>query len=119
MIDPDLKNSLNEINSNLITLNNKKNPGIWRAFFQGMFSAFGYLLGLILVIVLIGWFLNQIGVLPQFQKQLKDFQNFMGSAQKLMNSTDNSQQQNSSQNTQGSYMITLPDGTKAQVIPQK
>lgn len=118
MIDPELKTSLSEINKNLVDLKNKRYPGIWRAFFQGVFSAFGYLVGLVLVIVLVGWFLNKIGVLPEFQKQIKDFETFMGSAQRLMEGSSNSQQQNTNQNSQGSYIITLPDGRKAEVTPQ-
>jgi Na+/proline symporter len=115
MIDEELKSSLNEINKNLVDMKNKKYPGVWRAFFQGMFSAFGYLVGIVFVIFILGWFLNLIGVLPQVEKQIKDFQAFMGSAQKLMNNTDNTQPQS---NNQGSYMITLPDGRKAEVTPQ-
>ena len=115
MIDPELQHYLSGINASLTELKNKKGPGVWRAFFNGMFSALGYIVGLAIVIVLLMWFLNKIGVLPQFQKQVRDFQSFMGSAQKMMNTTDNGTQQPNS--AQKGYMITLPDGRKAEVIP--
>ena len=122
MIDPELKTSLNEINTHLVEFKTKKSAGIWRSFFNGMFNALGYIVGFIIVIVLLVWFLNKMGVLPEFQKQVETFQKFIGSAEKLINSTsDNNQQQNNNAtttNSQNSYMITLPDGRKAEVIPQ-
>ena len=117
MIDPELKGYLAGLNASLTDIKNKKSPGIWRAFFNGMFGALGYLVGLAIVIIILGWFLNKIGVLPQLQKQVSQFQTFMGSAQKLMDGSANTQQQGTG--SQGSYMITLPDGRKAQVVPQQ
>ena len=121
MLDPDLQKQLDLVNTNLVAIRTKKNPGIWRAFFNGMFGALGYIAGLALVIVLLGWFLNKTGLLPEFQDQIKSFQVFMKQAEKLMGSSD-TQQTNNAQTQQGSnqnsYMITLPNGQKAQVTPQ-
>jgi len=120
MIDPELKSSLNEINNNLADLKNKKSPGIWRHFFNGIFSALGYVAGLALVIVVITWILNWLGLLPAFKQQVQQFQSFMSSTERLVSGANNSQQQNNGQsNSQGSYMITLPDGRKAEVTPQQ
>ena len=122
MLDPDLQKELDLVNTNLVAIRAKKNPGIWRSFFNGMFGALGYIAGLALVIVLLGWFLNKTGLLPQFQDEMKSFQVFMKQAEKLMGASD-SQPTNNTQTQQGSsvngsYMITLPNGQKAQVTPQ-
>lgn len=112
MLEPDLRNYLSGINQHLVEIKAKKNPGIWRAFFNGMFSALGYVAGIALVVVVLGWILNKTGLLPSFQQQVKDFQAFMGKAESMM-STGDSSQQNVKQ--QGNTFI-LPDGRKVQVV---
>ena len=110
MIDPDLQKQLSEINANLIA--SKKGPGIWRAFFNGMFGALGYLAGLAIIIGLLGWYLNKIGALPQIQKRYDDFISVMDGAKALMGG-----QQNQAQQGSAGYEITLPDGQKVKVNP--
>jgi len=112
MIDPELQRYLSGVNQHLTDIKNKKNPGIWRSFFNGIFSALGYVVGLALVIVLLAWVLNKTGLLPQFQAQVKDFQDFMGQAKKVMSAGDTSQQ-----NVQPGQTFTLPDGRKVKVVP--
>lgn len=111
MIDPDLQKQLVDINKSLFEIKTKKS-GIWRAFFNGMFSALGYVVGLALVIVLLGWILNKTGVLPSFQKQVQDFQVFMSNAEKVM-AGDN---QSSTNIKQQGNTFTLPDGRKVQIV---
>ena len=53
MIDPDLKIELDKLNENLVAIQNKKSGGVWRAFFNGMFGAFGYLVGIVVVVVVV------------------------------------------------------------------
>ncbi|MFA5991072.1 MAG: hypothetical protein WC794_02385 [Candidatus Doudnabacteria bacterium] len=107
MIEQELKAYLVEINQHLGVIRAKKNPGIWRAFFNGMFSALGYIAGLALVIVVLGWVLNKTGLLDSFQKQVKDFQFLTEQAKKIM--TVGGQEQGTT------TTITLPDGQKIQV----
>lgn len=111
MIDPDLQKQLQAINTNLEQIKNKKS-GIWRAFFNGIFSALGYVVGLAIVIVILAWVLNKMGLLPQFQKQVSDFQTFMTNAEKLVNVGSNDQQGSKQQGS----IITLPDGRKVQIV---
>ena len=106
-----------EINTNLNQIKKNSKSGIWRAFFNGMFGAFGYLVGIILVVVIVGWFLNKIGLLGPFQQQWKKFETFMSQAENTLNSAQ-PQQGSSPSDSAGSYMITLPNGQKAQVTPQ-
>ncbi len=107
MIEQELKAYLVEINQHLAEIRAKKNPGIWRAFFNGMFSALGYIAGLALVIVVLGWVLNKTGLLDSFQKQVKDFQVLTEQAKKIM--SVGAQEQGTT------TTITLPDGQKIQV----
>lgn len=91
MIDPELRSSLGAINQHLVDIKAKRPAGIWRAFFNGMFSALGYVVGLAIIITLLAWILNITGVLPQFQKQVHGFQVFMNQAQQLMTASQNQQ----------------------------
>lgn len=117
-MEQDLEKQLQEINSNLVEIKNKK-QGIFRSFFNGMFSALGYIVGLALIVVILGWFLNRIGLLPVFKQQISDFQLLINQAKKIMDvgggATSNQQ---SGQGTD--TLITLPDGKQVKVqIPLK
>jgi hypothetical protein len=110
MIDPEIQHYLSGINQNLTEIKAKKSPGIWRSFFNGMFSAFGYLVGVVLVIIIVGWFLQKTGLIKPFQEQWAKFQNFMAQAENTMSNTQPAQQGNGS-------VYTLPDGSKVKVVP--
>lgn len=65
MIDPELKAQLELINNKLEKLcETNSKPSRWWLFIQGVWRGFGYLIGLIIAIALLGWFLNIIGVIP-------------------------------------------------------
>lgn len=116
MLDPDLKTELDKINQNLTAIEKKKGPGIWRSFFNGMFGALGYVLGLALIIVLLAWALQKTGLLKPFQDQVKSFTDLMNSAKKLM--PQDSQPGGQSTSTPGSggqSVITLPSGQQYKV----
>ncbi|HYV33471.1 MAG TPA: hypothetical protein VE973_01315, partial [Candidatus Limnocylindria bacterium] len=113
MIEPELQRYLSGINQHLTEIKAKKSPGIWRAFFNGVFSALGYVVGLALVVVILGWILNKTGLLPAFRAQVKDFQDFMGQAKKVMSTGDSNQQTS----PQAGDTYTLPDGRKVKVVP--
>ncbi len=54
---------LDELNANLAGINNKLG-NYWFAFGKGLLSGLGSVLGAGIAIILIGWFLNVIGVIP-------------------------------------------------------
>ena len=108
MLDPELKNYLSGINQHLVDLKNKKNPGIWRAFFNGIFAAVGYVVGIAVVVIILGWVLNKTGLLTAFKQELKDFQVFVEQAKKVI-SVEPSPEQGSG------TTITLPDGQQIKV----
>lgn len=118
MIDPDLKTQLDIVNANLIAIKNKKSGGIWRAFFNGVFGALGYIAGIAIVVVILGWVLQKTGLLKPFQDQVSNFTELMGAAKKLIPSDQNSSGSNSGTN-RGETTVTLPDGQRIQVqLPQ-
>jgi len=55
---------LAEIEDTLKDIHRILKPTGWEMFVQGMLRAVGYILGLMLAIIIIGWFLNMIGVIP-------------------------------------------------------
>ncbi len=109
MLDPDLKTQLDQIDSHLVELKNKKGSGVWRAFFNGMFGALGYVAGLAIVLVILGWVLNKTGLLPAFKKQISSFQEIIDNAKQL--TTGAKEKLN---NPQG-QTIVLPDGREVRV----
>ncbi len=85
MIDPELKIQLDSITENLNQINKKSGKtGIWRSFFNGVFSALGYVAGLAIVVVILGWILQRTGLLPAFEAQVKNFTDLVDSAKKLI-----------------------------------
>ena len=67
MIDPELNKQLNEINLGIERVSHKIG-GSWYAFFRGLLTGFGYVLGAFAAVLLIGWMLNVIGIIPAFKK---------------------------------------------------
>jgi hypothetical protein len=127
MIDPDLEKQLIEINTNLNQIKKHTKVGIWRSFFNGMFGALGYIAGVALVVVILGWFLQKTGLLEPFKEQVKNFSGLIQAAQKLIGNGNNDSQdlKNNPQNNRGaatnteSTIVTLPNGQQIRVnIPQ-
>ncbi len=84
-----------------------------------MFGALGYLVGIVLVFAIAGWILAKTGLIKPVEEQWQKFQTFMQQAESTLSATQPTsaqRQQGSTQN--GSYMITLPNGQKAEVTPQ-
>ncbi len=53
-------------------------PTRWRMFIEGLWRAIGYFTGLMLAIIILGWFLNMIGVIPfmsEFSENMKEVLN--------------------------------------------
>ena len=121
MIDPDLKIELDKVNDNLAVIKNKHSGGgVWRAFFNGMFGALGYVAGLAIVVVILGWILQKTGLLPAFEDQVKNFTNLVSGAEKLIPKDSNSSSTSSGASQSSNSgdiptLVTLPDGRQIQV----
>jgi TRAP-type uncharacterized transport system fused permease subunit len=68
MIDPELKTELDKINRSLVGIFHKT-ENLWRAFIRGMLQGLGSIIGIVLAVVLIGWILNVVGVIPGLRQQ--------------------------------------------------
>jgi hypothetical protein len=113
MIDPELQHYLSGINQHLVDIKKQQKQGIWRLFFNGMFSAFGYIVGLFVFVFVLGFILNKLGILPAWREQVKTFQSLIDKAQSVLDAGENMQGKNQSGIKAGEY--TLPDGTKIKV----
>ena len=80
MIDPELKSYLNDITKYTYVMH-KRTGGRANAFFNGIFTGFGSVVGIVLALALIGWVLNIVGVIPAFQNQVDDWQKLLQQAQ--------------------------------------
>ena len=60
-------NKLSQINENLTKIE-KKLGSYWTALFKGLLYGLGTVIGAAMAIILIGWFLNIIGVIPALKK---------------------------------------------------
>jgi hypothetical protein len=120
MIDQDLKIELDRLNQNLVEINKKSGKaGVWRAFFNGAFSALGYVAGLAVVVLILGWFLQRTGLLPAFEAQVKNFTDLVNSARELIIYDKQPAAPSKLPASGGETTVTLPNGQQVKVqIPQ-
>jgi hypothetical protein len=78
MIDPELKNNLEKIEDELKRVDKNAN-GMWRTFWRGVVYGAGYVVGAIIILVIAGWILNIIGVIPAFTNQVNEFRSALES----------------------------------------
>lgn len=72
MIDPELKEHLEKIEHELSQMHEKAN-GMSHSFRRGVMYGAGYVIGTILIIVIVGWVLNIVGVIPTFSREALEF----------------------------------------------
>jgi hypothetical protein len=70
MIDPDLNKQLDAINGTLLEIKKKTGSSHWRAFLNGTLSGLGSIIGVAIALVVIGYILNAIGVIPVFRGEV-------------------------------------------------
>lgn len=63
---------IRDFNDNLVTLN-KRMGSMWLAFGKGVLGGLGSVLGAGIALILIGWFLNVIGVIPALRQQADEW----------------------------------------------
>ena len=103
MIEPEIKSYLERFDQRLQAIQYKK-QGIWRSFFLGVFSALGYVAGLAIVIVILGWFLQKTGLWPAFKQQMQNFADVINQAKKF------TAPENQNSNSEGGGTFVGPDG---------
>lgn len=73
MIDSELKEQLEKIDRRLLGIFHKT-ESLWRAFVRGILHGLGSIIGIVLAVIIIGWILNAMGVIPGFKQQAIKFQ---------------------------------------------
>ena len=72
MIDPELKMHLETIERELVDLR-KGTHGLVPNLIRGAVYGAGYIVGAVLIIIIVGWILNIIGIIPAFNNQVNEF----------------------------------------------
>lgn len=72
MIDPELKTHLETIERELVDLR-KGTHGLGPNLIRGIVYGAGYIAGAVLIIIIIGWILNIIGIIPALNDQVDEF----------------------------------------------
>lgn len=73
MIDPELNEHLLTLEKQLEGLVRKDRH--WSQFIAGVFYGLGYVTGAVVLVVIIGWVLNIIGIIPAFNNYISEFKN--------------------------------------------
>lgn len=79
MIDPELKKHLENLNLNLIRI--QRGHSWWRSLLHGLFTGFGYVLGFVIALVVLGWALNIIGIIPAFRREVDSWRQLLQQTQ--------------------------------------
>lgn len=72
MIDPELKGYLERIEAELVHMR-KETVSLKSSLVRGLIYGAGYILGAALILVIIGWVLNIVGIIPAFNNSVKEF----------------------------------------------
>lgn len=79
MTEQDLQSLLEEINSN--TAKAARGLPWWKVLLNGVFGGFGYVVGFVMAIAILGFALNVIGVIPAFRREVEDWQKLLQQTQ--------------------------------------
>lgn len=71
MLEPELKNYLEDLNKNLTEIKNR--GAWWKTFLEGVLKGFGSVIGVAVALLAIGWVLNVIGIIPAFQQEAENW----------------------------------------------
>ena len=83
MLDQIKDKKLEELNKNLEGINSRMG-NLWFAFGKGLLTGLGSVLGAGIAVILIGWFLNVIGVIPALQNSATEWREAFQSTQNFL-----------------------------------
>jgi hypothetical protein len=72
MLDPELEDNLKKIETELSHMD-KASTGTGRTFWRGFIYGAGYVIGVIVIIVVVGWILDVVGIIPALNNQVAEF----------------------------------------------
>lgn len=79
-MEPDLKHQLQNIQAEITEVSDKLGGNFW-AFFRGVLGGFGSVIGAFLALLIIGWVLNIIGIIPALKTKVDQLQGTLQNAQ--------------------------------------
>ena len=79
MLDPELKQYLETLNGNTAQI--ARGLPWWRSLLNGAMSGLGSVVGVAVAVVLVGWFLNIIGIIPAFQREAESWRQLLQQTQ--------------------------------------
>lgn len=79
MLDPELKKHLENLNASLIRI--QRGTTWWRSLLNGLFTGFGYVIGFVIALVVLGWALNIIGIIPAFRREVDSWRQLLQQTQ--------------------------------------
>ena len=72
MIDPELEGDLKKIDTELSHMD-KEATSAWHTLWRGIIYGAGYVIGAVIIIVVVGWILDVVGVIPALNNQVAEF----------------------------------------------
>lgn len=72
--------NLEQIHQDIIDVRNKL-PGHWKGLWNGILTGIGSVIGVALAIVIIGFILNLIGVIPSFRNEVQSWKDILQETQ--------------------------------------
>lgn len=78
-MDNELKEYLESINKNIILA--RKGMPWWRSLIHGTMTGLGSVIGVLIAIVVLGWVLNIVGVIPALRSETEQWKNLLQRAQ--------------------------------------
>jgi hypothetical protein len=72
MIDPELRDHLEKIEDHLSHMR-VVSTSLWQVFLRGCLYGIGYVVGAVIIILVVGWILNIVGVIPAFTQWVAEF----------------------------------------------
>lgn len=79
-MEPDLKHQLQNIQAEITEVSDKLGGNFW-AFFRGLIGGFGSVIGAFLALLIIGWVLNVIGIIPALKNKVDQWQGTLSGTQ--------------------------------------
>lgn len=79
MTERELHALLEDIKQN--TAQTAKGLSWWRVLLNGVFGGFGYVVGFVIAVAVLGFALNVIGVIPAFRREVDDWQKLLQQTQ--------------------------------------